>query len=472
MVIENLELLNAAVETDAKNASLSLDGAHDSAHDSAPRGAIERVQQLIETRQAEICVVGLGYVGLPLAISLAEAGFRVRGLDVAADKIAQLRQGRSYIMDVPDEAVDTQRQRQRFEPHTEAALALRGADVVIITVPTPYTESKQPDLRYVISATEAVRENLRPGMLVILESTTYPGTTQEVVQPRLERTGLVCGRDFLLAYSPERIEPGNRKFGLRNTPKIVGGVSPAATKAAVAVYGSIIDQVVPVTTPRVAEMAKLLENTFRHVNIALANEMGILCHEMGINIWEVIDAAATKPFGFMPFYPGPGVGGHCIPIDPYYFAWKVQEFQGCARFIELAGQVNDSMPEIVVRRVQDALNNRKKSLNGANVLILGVAYKKDIDDCRETPATHLIQRLFAKGANVSYHDPYVPEFKTATGKMESTPWSIGMLRNADAIIIVTDHTCIPYGEVVRHGAVILDTRNALRNYDNPRIERL
>lgn len=426
----------------------------------------------IETRQAEICVIGLGYVGLPLAVALADAGFRVRGLDVAADKVAQLREGRSYVMDVPDDAVALHRREDRFHPHTEADAALRGADVAIVTVPTPYTSGKQPDLRYIIQAAETLKTHLRPEMLVVLESTTYPGTTQEVVQPRLEQSGLRCGQDFLLAYSPERIEPGNRRFGLRNTPKIVGGVTAEATEAAMAVYASVVDRVVPVANPRVAEMAKLLENTFRHVNIALANEMAVLCHELGINIWDVIEAAATKPFGFMAFYPGPGVGGHCIPIDPYYFAWKVQEFQGCARFIELAGQINDQMPEIVVRRVQDALNDRRKSINGAHVLVLGVTYKRDIDDVRESPAFHIIERLARKGADVSYHDPYVPALETAIGRLECQPLDPPTLLMADVVLIVTDHTKIAYGEVLRHADLVVDTRNSLRGYDSPRIVRL
>jgi UDP-N-acetyl-D-glucosamine dehydrogenase len=431
-----------------------------------------QLRDLIDTRRAEICVVGLGYVGLPLAISLAEAGFSVRGLDVAADKVQQLREGQSYILDVPDASVALQREQGRFRPETDAAAAIAGSHVVIITVPTPYTKAKQPDLKYVMDATEMVRDSLRPGMLVILESTTYPGTTQEIVLPRLEQKGLRCGEDFLLAYSPERIEPGNKRFGLKNTPKIVGGVTADATATAAAVYASIIDQVVQVSTPRVAEMAKLLENTFRHVNIALANEMAILCHEMGINIWEVIDAAATKPFGFMPFYPGPGVGGHCIPIDPFYFAWKVQEFQGCAKFIELAGQVNDQMPEVVVRLVQDALNDQKKSLNGARVIVLGVAYKRDIDDMRESPALHIIERLFAKGADVCYHDPFVPSADTAAGTFQSIDFTPETIAAADAVVIVTDHTDVAYDQLLAHGQLIIDTRNAMKGHEDSRIVRL
>jgi UDP-N-acetyl-D-glucosamine dehydrogenase len=375
-------------------------------------------------------------------------------------------------MDVPDAAVAAQREAERFRPETDSSAAIAGADVVIITVPTPYTKSKQPDLRYVMHASESIRPHVRPGMLVILESTTYPGTTQEVVQPRLEESGLRVGTDFLLAYSPERIEPGNRRFGLRNTPKLVGGTTPAATAAAQAVYEAVVDRVVPVSNPRVAEMAKLLENTFRHVNIALANEMAILCHEMDINIWEVIDAAATKPFGFMPFYPGPGVGGHCIPIDPYYFAWKAQEYECYAKFIELAGQVNDQMPEIVVRRVQDGLNDHSRSLKGARVLLLGVAYKKDIDDVRESPALRIIERLQKKGAEVLYHDPHVPLVETHEGVLLSAPFNAETLRSADAAVIVTDHSSIPYAEVLRHSALVVDTRNALRGFDDPKIVRL
>ena len=434
--------------------------------------ATTQLRDKIQTRQATICVVGLGYVGLPLAVSLAEAGFNVRGLDVAGEKIQQLREGQSYVMDVSDEAVATQCRAGRFSPGTDPSETIRGADVVIITVPTPYTQSKQPDLRYVMHASESIRPHLRPGMLVILESTTYPGTTQEVVQPRLEQTGLRCGTDFLLAYSPERIEPGNRKFGLRNTPKIVGGVTAEATELAGNVYATVVDRVVPVANPRIAEMAKLLENTFRHVNIALANEMAILCRQMDINIWDVIDAAATKPFGFMPFYPGPGVGGHCIPIDPYYFAWKVQEFHGYARFIELAGQVNDQMPEVVVGRVQDALNDQRKSLNGAEILVLGVAYKKDIDDVRESPALHIIERLHRKGAKIRVHDPYVAAVETSEGSYESVPLTPEALRAADAVLVLTDHTCVEYDEVLRHANLVVDTRNAFKGQDDPRLVRL
>lgn len=433
---------------------------------------IHQLERLIESRQARICIIGLGYVGLPLAVALAESGFAVRGLDVDPEKISQLSGGESYVLDVASEAVAQQRQEGRFSASTDPAATVRGADVVIITVPTPYTEAKQPDLRYVLAAGEAIRQHLRPGMLVVLESTTYPGTTQEILLPRLEADGLRCGVDFLLAYSPERIEPGNRRFGLRNTPKIIGGVTPEATDRAAQVYATVVDRVVPVSTPRIAEMAKLLENTFRHVNIALANEMGILCHEMGIDIWEVIEAAATKPFGFMPFYPGPGVGGHCIPIDPYYFAWKVQEFHGYARFIELAGQVNDQMPEIVVRRVQDALNDRRKSLNGACVLLLGVAYKRDIDDVRESPAFHVIERLHQKGARISYHDPFVPALETVMGRRESQPLTPEFLQAFDAVIIVTDHSGVDYEEVLRNSDLIVDTRNAMKGFYDDRIVRL
>lgn len=426
----------------------------------------------IETRQAQVCIIGLGYVGLPLAVALAQAGFPTRGFDVDAEKIAKLRAGESYVIDIPDEALAQEVHARRFRPESDAAAALAGVDVVIITVPTPYTSTKQPDLRYVCAAAEAIRPHLLPGMLVVLESTTYPGTTQEVVQPRLEASGLRCGEDFLLAYSPERIEPGNKRFGLRNTPKIVGGVTPAATDAALALYGSVIETVMPVSSPQVAEMAKLLENTFRHVNIALVNEMAILCHEMGINIWEVIDAAATKPFGFMPFYPGPGVGGHCIPIDPYYFAWKVQEFKGYARFIELAGQVNDQMPQVVMRRVQDALNDQHKSLNGARVIVVGVAYKRDIDDVRESPAFEVIEQLAHKGASIAYHDPFVATLDTRAGVFESVPLEPALLQSTDVVIIITDHSCVDYEAIVRCSSLIVDTRNVLRRYRDCQIIRL
>jgi UDP-N-acetyl-D-glucosamine dehydrogenase len=348
----------------------------------------------------------------------------------------------------------------RFQPSADAGV-LRDADVVVICVPTPYTKTKQPDLTCIYQAATMVVEHLHPGMLVVLESTTYPGTTQEVLQPLLEARGLVCGRDFELAYSPERVDPGNPRYTLANTPKIVSGVAEQAAELAELLYQHVAEAVVPVSTPRVAEMAKLMENTFRHVNIGLANEMAMLCGKLGIDIWEVIDAAATKPFGFMPFYPGPGVGGHCIPIDPYYFAWKVQEEESRARLIELAGDINDRMPDYVVEKVGDALNDRGKSLRGSKILVLGVAYKSNVGDVRESPALKVIQRLHRKGAEVQYHDPHVPVFQNGAGPLYSRALEERVVREADCVIILTAHEGLPYGMIAASASLIVDTRNAL-----------
>jgi len=410
-------------------------------------------------------------VGLPLALAFARAGFPVQGLDIDARKIARLLEGISYVDDVGDDQIAELVKAGRFTP-TEEAAALRDAEVVIVCVPTPYTKTKQPDLTCIYQAASMVVEHLHPGTLVILESTTYPGTTQEVLQPLLEAKGLVCGEDFFLAYSPERVDPGNARFGLKNTPKIVSGVTVEAGRLAAALYAQVADTVVPVSTPRVAEMAKLMENTFRHVNIGLANEMAMLCGKLSIDIWEVIEAAATKPFGFMPFYPGPGVGGHCIPIDPYYFAWKVQEEESRARLIELAGDINDRMPDYVVERVADALNDRGKSLRGSKILVLGVAYKKDVADVRESPALKVIQRLHRKGAAVEYHDPHVPMFLNGSGPMYSCPLAEETVRQADCVVILTAHRDLPYDMIAGSASLIVDTRNALAPRQGEHIVRL
>jgi UDP-N-acetyl-D-glucosamine dehydrogenase len=415
----------------------------------------------LQTRDAKIAVIGLGYVGLPLATALAETGFTVTGLDLDTRKIESVSRGTSYIDDIAPGVLAAQVAAGRLRATSDPTV-LAQADVVIICVPTPYTKAKQPDLTYVQAAAEDIRRHLHPGMLIILESTTYPGTTREVLLPCLQETGLTCGIDFELAFSPERVDPGNKRFGLRNTPKIVGGLTPRATEWAAEVYGRVADRVVRVSTPEVAEMAKLLENTFRHVNIALANEMAILCRNMGINIWEVIDAAATKPFGFMPFYPGPGVGGHCIPIDPYYFAWKVQEQEGYARFIQLAGEINDQMPDVVLARVADALNECGKSLKNSRVLALGVSYKKDISDVRESPALRVIERLQKKGACVEYHDPFVPRFESHEGTLESVALTGQALAEADCVVVLTDHSGFPYDLILDRAQLIIDTRNAYK----------
>jgi UDP-N-acetyl-D-glucosamine dehydrogenase len=425
----------------------------------------------IKTNHARIAVIGLGYVGLPLATAFATAGFTVVGLDLDGRKVTSVMDGVSYIDDVDGQTFARQVEEERLSATTDPA-ALADVDAAIICVPTPVTRSKQPDLTCIYRAAGMLVEHLHKGMLVILESTTYPGTTEEVLQPLLEAGGLRCGRDFELGYSPERIDPGNSRFTVRNTPKIVSGVTPRARELAAVLYGHVVQTTVPVSSPRVAEMAKLLENTFRHVNIALANEMALLCGEMGIDIWETIDAAATKPFGFMPFYPGPGVGGHCIPIDPLYFSWKCREQDCRAHLIELAEEINDGMPEVVVERVVEALNIQGKSLRDSHILLLGVSYKKDIGDLRESPALKVIDRLHRKGAEVSYHDRHVPVCVNGKGAMTSVALDDEQIAAADCVVILTDHSGVAYDAVIRRARMVVDTRNVLRDSDTPRVIRL
>nr|AQQ74441.1 hypothetical protein [uncultured bacterium] len=419
---------------------------------------LDRIRQ----RAATVAVIGQGYVGLPLAMSFAQAGFRVIGVEADAEKVRRLNAGESYIPDVSPAAL-----REAIGTGYEATCdpaRLGEADAILITVPTPYTKTKQPDMTYVQQAARAVAAHLRPGQLVILESTTYPGTTESLLRPELEKTGLVAGKEFELAYSPERIEPGNRSFGLANTPKVVGGLTPNAGELAVALYGTIVAQVVPVSSPAAAEMTKLLENTYRHVNIALANEMAQLCHRLGLNVWEVIGAAATKPFGFSAFYPGPGVGGHCIPIDPYYLVWTAQENETVARLVELAGQINDSMPDWVIERIADLLNDRGKSLRGSRILLVGVSYKKDVPDLRESPALKVLEKLHRKGAQITYHDPLVPSLPWHFGALQSVPLTEEGLAEVDCAVLLTDHTSLDRELLARHAAVVLDARNALKDH--------
>lgn len=421
--------------------------------------------QRIAERTARVGVIGLGYVGLPLAIEFGNAGFTVVGIDVDPRKCDTLNAGLSDIQDVPDSAVNTLVDLGRFR----AVPDLRDAgdlDTINICVPTPLRKTRDPDLSYIVAAAQAVKDHLRPGMLVVLESTTYPGTTEEVVQAILEETGLEAGYDFFLAFSPERVDPGNEKWNTKNVPKVVGGLTSDCAELAAALYSSSINEVVRVQSPRAAEMVKLLENTFRAINIGLVNELALMCDRMGIDVWEVIDAAATKPFGFMPFYPGPGLGGHCIPIDPFYLSWKVKEVGFEARFIELAGQVNAAMPHHVLEKITDALNNRCKAVKGAKVLVLGVAYKSDVNDVRESPALDVIALLLRKGANVIYHDPFVPHIDAErwTGglHMDSIPYSLDEVSSADCVVVLTDHAVFNYDEIVDHAPVIVDTRNAIK----------
>ncbi len=418
----------------------------------------------IKKRDAKVGVVGLGYVGLPLGMAFAEAGFPVMGLDVDKRKIDKIEKGESYIKHIASAPLAELSKSGKLKASADFARA-KDMDCVIICVPTPLTASREPDMSYVIQTGEALAPYVRRGQLFILESTTYPGTTEEVLKPLLEKTGLKAGVDFHLAYSPEREDPGNKRFNTKTIPKIVGGYSPECSEVAAALYGSALKEVVPVSSTRVAELAKLLENIFRCVNIAMVNEMKMLCDRMDVDVWEVIQAASTKPFGFMPFYPGPGLGGHCIPIDPFYLTWKAREYEFHTKFIELAGEVNWQMPYYVVQRTMEALNKNRTTLNGAKVLCLGAAYKKDIDDMRESPSLRVMTLLAEKGADLSYHDPYVPVLHKGHGfnlELRSVPLKPETLGQYDAVLILTDHSDIDYAMVVERARVVVDTRNATK----------
>ncbi|MFL6211413.1 MAG: nucleotide sugar dehydrogenase [Pyrinomonadaceae bacterium] len=423
--------------------------------------------ELVRAQRAHIGVIGLGYVGLPLLVEFAGKGFQATGFEVDETKAARINAGDSYIPDVPTPRVQALVEEGRLRATTDFG-ALNACDAIIICVPTPLRKTKEPDISYILAAAEQIQQNLRRGQLIILESTTYPGTTDEVLLPMFAERGLQLDADFLLAFSPERVDPGNPQFQTHNIPKVVGGCTDDSTEAAAALYREIVNHVHPVTSARVAEAAKLLENTFRAVNIGMANEMARLCYALGIDTWEVIRAAATKPFGFMPFYPGPGIGGHCIPLDPHYLSWKARQHGFDSRFIGLAEEVNSRMPEHVVQLVADGLNDESKALKGARVLLLGVAYKKDIDDVRESPALSIIDRLRAKGADVRYHDPFVAEVRfddahtQGSGEpLQSSALSDDELHRADCVVIVTDHSGIDYRRVCELTRLIVDTRNAL-----------
>ena len=424
----------------------------------------------IQQKTARIGVIGLGYVGLPLAVEFARHGFDVTGFDVDATKVAEINAGRSYILDVPTTEVAESVAAGRLRATTDMA-ALHDMDVIDICVPTPLRKTRDPDLSYVVQAVDAVKARLRKGQLIILESTTYPGTTDEVVQPALEETGLVAGQDFFLAFSPERVDPGNQSFSTRTIPKVVGGMNPASTELAKALYGAVIDRVVPVSSTQVAEMVKLLENTFRAVNIGLVNEIALMSHRMNIDVWEVIDAAATKPFGFMPFFPGPGLGGHCIPIDPFYLSWKARQSGFECRFIELAGQINSSMPAFVVERVGEALNTNKKAINGSRIHVFGVAYKKDVSDLRESPALDVLELLHRRGAVLSYTDPYVPELEHGDLSLRSVP-DAEIEKDIDCAVICTNHGVFDYASMPGRFPIVVDTRNALKGNPASNIFRL
>jgi UDP-N-acetyl-D-glucosamine dehydrogenase len=412
------------------------------------------------SRDLVIGVIGLGYVGLPLAVELARCGYRVLGFDISSRAVDAVNSATSHIKDVTDHDLGEVVRSGRLTATTDLS-RLGEPDAISICVPTPLSKFKDPDMSYIVAATESVARALRPGQAVVLESTTYPGTTREVMLPALEKTGLTVGVDFFLAFSPERVDPGNPVYQTRNTPKVVGGITDACRAVAMALYAPAIDTLVPVSTTEAAELVKLLENTFRSVNIGLVNEMAIVCDKLGVNVWEVIEAAATKPFGFMKFLPGPGLGGHCIPIDPHYLAWKMRGLNYKTRFIDVAGEVNTEMPVFWVRKVSDALNKRGRAVHGASVLVLGIAYKRDIDDLRESPAIDIIHLLKERGASVTYHDPHIPVFTEDGHTMTSVPLTAKTLAAADCVVVVTDHTAIDFGFVKREAHLVVDTRNAL-----------
>jgi UDP-N-acetyl-D-glucosamine dehydrogenase len=413
-----------------------------------------------QDRTALIGIVGLGYVGLPLAMEFARAGFRVLGFDVSKAAVDGLNAGRSHVQDVPSAELAAFVKSGKFSA-TADLTRLNEPDVVSICVPTPLSKTKDPDVSYVLAATNSVKQTLRRGQLIVLESTTYPGTTRELMLPALESVGLKVGEDFFLAFSPERVDPGNPTWNTHNTPKVVGGITEACRRVSMAVYQPAIERLVPMSSCEAAELVKILENTFRSVNIGLVNEMAIVCDKLGVDVWEVIEAAATKPFGFMKFTPGPGVGGHCIPLDPHYLAWKMRTLNYRTRFIELAGEINAAMPEYWVARAVDLLNDQGKAARGSKVLVIGVAYKKDIGDIRESPALDVIRLLERRGAVVTYHDPHVPTFKEDDIELKSVPLTPETLRAVDCAIIVTDHAAIDYAAVAQHARVVVDTRNAL-----------
>ncbi len=423
-------------------------------------------------RSAKVGVIGLGYVGLPLAVAWAQAGFAVTGLDIDARRVEQCRRGESWIADVPTaDLVDLVRAGKLTATTDMSALAT--LDAVSICVPTPLRKTKDPDISAVLSAVECVAEHLHRGQLVVLESTTYPGTTDELVLPLLGQSGMRVGEDYFLAFSPERIDPGNAQYSVKNTPKVVAGTTTACREAVIALYETAIATVVPVSSTRAAELVKLIENTFRAVNIGMANELAIIANLLGVNVWEVIEAAATKPFGFMPFYPGPGLGGHCIPIDPHYLAWKMRTLNYTARFIEVASEINGQMPRYVVERVIEAMNDAGKCLNGSRILVAGVAYKRDVSDLRESPALDIIELLRERKAIVDYADPYIPALRLADDtSLVAVPLDEARLRAADCVVIVTDHRAFDYDEIARLSPLIVDTRNALAGVEGAHIWRL
>ena len=429
------------------------------------------LETLIQDKKAKIGIIGMGYVGLPLAIEFARAGFSVTGFEVDARKVEALGRGTSYVDDISDESVRAVRKTGKLSATLDFS-KLAQMNAIVVCVPTPLRQSKDPDVSYIVSAGEKIKKHLRKGQLVVLESTTYPGTTRELLLPMFEENGLKVGTDFCLAFSPERVDPGNKKFTIRNTPKVVGGITPRCSQEAIALYSAVVDRVVPVSSPEAAELVKLLENTFRAVNIGLANEVALMCDRLKLDTWEIIDAAATKPFGFMPFYPGPGLGGHCIPLDPHYLSWKLKTLNYFARFIELAGEINAYMPEHLVRKVGDALNEQGKSIKGSKILVLGLAYKKDIGDVRESPAVDVTKLLIQKKAEVSVNDPFVEQIKIAGRMMKVSPLTPALLKKQDCVVITTNHSAYDIAEVVRHSKLVVDSRNAAKGIRSAKVVKL
>jgi UDP-N-acetyl-D-glucosamine dehydrogenase len=419
----------------------------------------------LKTKETQFCVIGLGYVGLPLAVEVANVGINVTGIEIDRTKVEKINRGENYIGDVKDDELKAAVDKGLITATTDFSVIL-DMDVVSICVPTPLNKLKDPDMSFITSALDEIEKYMHKDLVVILESTTYPGTTREYMLPRLEKSGLVCGKDFFLSFSPERVDPGNPVYLTKNTPKVLGGVTPACTEHSKAIYDQIFDEIVPVSSAEAAEMAKLLENTFRMINIGWVNELAIMCDRLGVDAWEVIDAAATKPFGFMKFYPGPGLGGHCIPIDPHYLSWKMKTLNYKTKFIDLAAEVNTSMPEYVVHTLMDGMNMHGKALNGSNIMVLGMAYKNDIDDLRESPAFDVYNLLEDRGATVCYHDPYCPSFKRDGGEVESMPLTAELLQSLDAVVITTAHSNVDYQFVVDNAKLVIDSRNATKTLNN------
>ena len=434
-----------------------------------PATIATQLGEKIANKTARVGIIGLGYVGLPLAVEFAKAGFSVTGIDLIESKVERINAGDSYIQDIASAEVAALVEAGKLRATTDFSVVAE-LDTINICVPTPLRKTKDPDMSFIVSACQEIAKFVHPGMLAILESTTYPGTTDELVLPMLSSTGMEVGRDFFLCFSPERVDPGNPKFQTRNIPKVVGGVTPACTKLGAHFYAQALENVVPVSSTQVAEMVKLLENTFRMINIGLVNEMALMCDRIGINVWEVIDAAATKPFGFMPFYPGPGLGGHCIPIDPFYLSWKTKQAGIEARFIELAGYINGQMPHFVVDKVQNALNDAGKAVKGSRIHVMGVAYKRDIEDVRESPALDIMMLLQRRGGVISYSDPHVPVLHLEDMDLSATPQESAAA--ADCVVIVTDHSAFDYAALVDRATLIVDSRNALKNFRSDKIVRL